>query len=367
MNRLIISLIFLLIPLTSGAQEVKVLTDAVSLRNLPEGEIVKTINGGETRFLFNKYSFWGKLSKGWVNLDYVDYTLPDYVTTGHVKLKIAVVTSPCEAETDNGSIFLEENSVILLGTEKEDEVFGWYKKTPVAVKKENVYVEDVTFNIASLNKTLKIYSDYGKTFEFLPGEVILIDNNNRVLYKDHLWNTVEFEMLKSKEVDISSLEEEINHLIDIFNGAKYSAPISERIGYYAKLLPVDYSSFEVLKTPQGVGLKVKLKYQFFYRDGKPVEGRKTRLILKKSNFNFWKTISDMCFGSGVNKFVEIEVYRFDGEGGFSKEGFIASSYHYYKDGKLKTLEDFINYSESEFSDDLWFFADEVYERLENGN
>ena len=70
MNRLLFVLIFIMIPLTSFSQELKVLIDAVSVRNFPDGEIVRTINGGETETLFNKYSFWGKISKGWINLDY---------------------------------------------------------------------------------------------------------------------------------------------------------------------------------------------------------------------------------------------------------------------------------------------------------
>ena len=366
MNRLFLVLSFIMIPLTSFSQELKVLIDAVSVRNFPDGEIVRTINGGETEALFNKYSLWGKISKGWINLDYANYSLPDYTTTGQVELRVAVVTSPCKAETDNGFISLEENSAVLLGKEEGDEIFGWYKGTPIAVKRENVHVENVIFRIASLNRPLKLYSEDGKTLKVLPGEAVLIDENGRVLYESYFWSNSEFEESEVRDLDIASLEEEINHLIDIFNGAKYSSPISERIGYYVKLLPVDVSSFEVLKTSDGVGLKIRFKYQFFYRDGEPVRGRKTRLILKKSNFNFWKTVSKLCFDSGVNKFVEIEVYRFDGEGDFLKEGFIASSYQYYKEKKLFTLDDFINNSESEFSDDLWFFADEVYERLEDG-
>ncbi|MEO2064870.1 MAG: hypothetical protein ABGX17_00005, partial [Desulfurobacteriaceae bacterium] len=92
-----------------------------------------------------------------------------------------------------------------------------------------------------------------------------------------------------------------------------------------------------------------------------------RLFLKRSNFEFWKKLTENLFNSGVNKFVEIDVYRFDGNGGFEKGGFVASSYHNFKEGKIKDYESFVENSESNLIEDLWFFADQVYERLEGGN
>ncbi|MEO2068718.1 MAG: hypothetical protein ABGX27_04325 [Desulfurobacteriaceae bacterium] len=367
MKKLFFTLLFVLFPVISFSQEVKILIDAVSVRDSVNGEIVRTLNSGEKEELFNVYGYWGKVKGGWLNLDYTDYSFPDFSVTAEVKLSIGVVLVHSKAETDSGEIELKPNDVIFFKTEKNGKIFGLFNKKAVAINLNDIELKELNFKVVNLNRPVKLFSESGEETVVFPGETVLFEEGGKVLYKNHLWASFLFTDIKTKEPSLTSLEEEINHLIDIFNSAKYSSPISERIGYYVKLLPVDVNSFEVLETPTGLGLKIRLKYQFFYKDGKPVKGRKTRFILKKSNFNFWKTISELCFRYGVNKFVEIEVYRFNGENDFEKEGFIASSYHYYKENKLSSLSDFINNSESEFSNDLWFFADEVYERLENGD
>lgn len=367
MRILLLILSVIIIPIPSLSQELKVLTDAISVRSFPDGKIIRTLDYGKTEHLLNRYSFWGRSVKGWINLDYTDYTFPEYRKMGKIKLRIAIVDAPCKAETDNGSVSLERGNTILVGREIRSRILGWYNGIPIAVERKNVHLENLVFNVVSLNRPLNLYSTDGRTATVLPGKTVSVTENGKVLYKGYLWSKSAFEKPTVKNINLRSLEKVINHLIDIFNAAKYSSPISERIGYYVKLLPINTNSFTALKTSDGIGLKIKLRYEFFYRNGEPVTGRKTRLILKKSNFDFWKTVFKQCFDSGINKFVEIDVYRFDGKSNFSKEGFIASSYHYYKDGKLSKLNDFIKNAESDFSNDLWFFADDVYERVEDGN
>ena len=367
MKKLLLTFLFSLLPVVAFSQEVKVLIDVVSIEDSIDGEIIKTINSGEKEKLLNIYGYWGRLKDGWINLDYTDFSFPDFYKISEVKLTVGIVLVPSKAETDSGEIELKPNDVIFFKVEKEGKVYGLFKGEAIAIDANNVEVKELNLKVVNLNRPIKLFSENGNETVVLPGKTLLLEDKGKVIYKNHLWTSFSFADKRNKELSLTSLEDEINHLIDIFNSAKYSSPISERIGYYVKLLPVEVNSFEVLETPTGIGLKIRFKYQFFYKDGKPVKGRKTRFILKKSNFNFWKTISELCFRYGVNKFVEIEVYRFNGENDFEKEGFIASSYHYYKENKLSTLNDFINNSESDFSDDLWFFADEVYERLENGD
>jgi hypothetical protein len=206
----------------------------------------------------------------------------------------------------------------------------------------------------------------GKTLTLKPGTVVLVDElSGEVLFSGELWERIEFPAAQT-EPQVNAILEEVNHLVDIFNSAKYSSPIAERLGYYVKLLPVEERDLELVPTGNGYGLKVALRYQLFYRSGKPIKTRKTRLIFKKSNFEFWRKITEICFNYGVSRFVELDIYRYNGEG-FSKEGFVAASFNVYKLGYLTTTKDFMENAESELSEDLWFFADEVYERLENDN
>jgi hypothetical protein len=337
-------------PSVYGA-EFEVLTEATSVRSLPNGEIVGTLEKGERKELYGKFSFWGKEREGWVNLDFTEVNLPDFTVTGRLKLRLL--------ERDSGE-------VVIVSGEDEGSIYGVFKGKPVAISKSEESSEPraYEFQIAVLNKSGRLVSSLGKELPLKPGTAILIDPfTGRVLFSGKLWERIEF-LKESSEPQVEAILEEVNHLVDIFNSAKYSSPIAERLGYYVKILPVEEGDITLVPTGDGYGIRLSLRYQLFYRDGKPIKTRKTRLIFKKSNFEFWRKVTETCFNYGVNKFVELDVYRYDGEG-FTKEGFIASSYNVYKLGYLSTTKDFMDNAESELSEDLWFFADQVYERLED--
>ncbi|RUM44564.1 MAG: hypothetical protein DSY35_01875 [Desulfurobacterium sp.] len=333
--------------------EFKVLTKATSVRSLPDGEIVGTLEEGKEEELYGRFSFWGKGREGWVNLDFTEVNLPDFTVTGRLNLRLV--------ERDSGE-------VIIVSSEDADSIYGVLKGKPVAVSKSEESSEPVEyeFQIAVLNRRGILVSPTGRELPLKPGTVVLIDPvTGKVLFSGELWERLEFKKV-SLEPEVDSILEEVNHLVDIFNSAKYSSPIAERLGYYVKVLPVEGEDISLVPTGDGYGVKLSLKYQLFYRDGRPVKTRKTRLIFKKSNFEFWRKVTEVCFNYGVTKFVEIDVYRYDGEN-FKEEGFVASSYNVYKLGKLSTTEDFMENAESELSEDLWFFADRVYEELEDGD
>ena len=339
-----------------GEGSLKVLTQALSVRETPGGKFVETVNKGQVLPLLNLLNYWGRSERGWVNCDFTDYELPLFKVTGRIELTVARIVEP-EGE-------LKEGDAVMVYRELPDTVIGLFKGRPVEVGKEKVAVEKEEFEIAVANYPLLLSDSRGSRVKVKAGTPLL-KGLSHYLYGGHLWERAE-RLKEESELNREELLKEVNRLIDIFNSVKLSSPLSERLGYYVKTLPVKSEDLTVVKTPTGVGVFVKLKYQFITKDGRVITGRKTRLFLKRSNFEFWRKLTDELFNSGVNKFVEIDVYRFDGEGGFEEGGFVASSYHLFKEGKLKDYESFVESSESNLSEDLWFFADQVYERLESG-
>jgi len=343
----------------AGAQaqeegSLKVLTEAVSVRENPQGQFVETVGKGEELPLNNLFKFWGKSEKGWVNTDYGDYGFPLWKRTGQIELTVAEVVEPAgELKPGDGIVVVEE---------KEDRVIGLWKNQPVEVDKDRVAVRKEEFEIVVPNFPVRLKDDEGGVIEVKAGTPLL-KGYESFLYGGHFWDEAE-KIKEEGTVNGEELLKRINEVVDIFNSVKLSSPLSERLGYFVKTLPVRREDLKVVKTPTGTGAYLNLRYQFVTKDGKVIEGRKSRFFLKRSNYEFWRKLTEEAFNSGLNKFFEIDIYRFDGKGGFEKGGFVASSYHLFKEGKLKDWESFIENSESNVSEDLWFFADEVYERLE---
>ena len=345
----------------AGAQaqeegSLKVLTEAVSVRENPEGQFVETVGKGEVLPLNNLFEFWGKGEKGWVNTDYGDYNFPLWKRTGQIELQVAEVVEPAGE--------LKPGDAVIVVKEKRDRVIGLWRNQPVEVGKESVAVRKEEFEIVVPNFPVELKDDEGMVVEVKAGTPLL-KGYESFLYNGHFWDEAE-RVKEERVVNREELLKEINRLIDIFNSVKLSSPLSERLGYFVKTLPVRSEDLQIVETPTGTGAFVKVRYQFVTKDGRVIEGRKTRFFLKKSNYEFWRKLTEEAFNSGLNKFFEIDVYRFDGKGGFEKGGFVASSYHLFKEGKLKDWKSFLENSESNLSEDLWFFADEVYERLEGG-
>ncbi len=337
--------------------EMKVLTPALSVRETPNGRFVETVNGGTELPLLNLLDYWGRSQRGWVNCDFTDYALPPFKVTGHIELTVAKVVEPTQG--------LKEGDAVVVYRELQDSVIGLFKGEPVELGKEKVVVEKREFEVAVSNYPLILTDEKGNKVK-VKGGTPLLRENSLYLYKGHLWSGAE-RLKEETALDREELLREINRLIDIFNSVKLSSPLSERLGYYVKTLPVKNRDLKIVKTPTGTGVLVDLRYQFVMKDGRIITGRKTRLFLKRSNFEFWRKLTEELFNRGVNKFVEIDVYRFNGEDGFEEEGFVASSYHLFKEKAPQNYETFVDCSESNLSEDLWFFADQVYERLEGEN
>ncbi len=321
--RLILLCFFLMFGSNALSQEFKVASTGASLRDLPFGRIEKTLKEGETGNLTEIYSFWGKTKGGWINLDYTEYSFPPYRETGKLVLNYKIA--------DNGTV-----------------VFSDFKKG--------------SFSVIVLNR--KAVLSNGTERIVLNAGTSLLKFEGGFIYKSRFYTNLSFPE-SFTEVNLQELLKSLNRIIGIFNSAKMSSPLSERLGYFVKTLPLKESDLKLIKLSDGIALRVFVKYEFFQKDGSPILGRKTRLFLKKSNYEFWRHLSEVAFKNGINKFVDIQVLRYDGKGSFENCGFVASSYHLFKDGILKDWKSFLENSESSLSDDLWFFADRVYERLEN--
>jgi len=350
-----VSLLLSLSAASAQEGEIGVLTEALSIRETPEGRFLGTLSRGDRLPIKNFFKFWAMGERGWVNSDYGDYTFPQWKRTGQITLKIAKVVEPIGE--------LKPKDVIIVAKEEEDRVIGLWQNEAVEVGKENLEVGRETFEIVVSNFDAEL-TDANMRATVKAGTPLL-KGSEGFLFKGHLWSSAR-RAREEKVLNVSELLKEINRLIDIFNSVKLSSPLSERLGYFVKTLPVRSEDLKLVKTQSGVGAFVKLRHQFITKDGRVIKGRKTRFFLKKSNYEFWRKLTEEAFNSGLNKFFEIDIYRFDGEGGFEKGGFVASSYHLFKEDKLKDWESFVENSESNISEDLWFFADEVYERLESG-
>ena len=359
MKKLLIALLTVL-PAISNAQELKVVSSAVSIRQLPMGKLEKTLNNGETAPLENIHSFWGKTDNGWVNLDYTSFNFPLFTETGKLPLKFILFTSPRNINNLN----LGENDVIYVAREKDGQAACVFRNKVFVIPLSNLNVESATFSIVVVNRKATL-SDGFNSVEVKPGTALLKGNGGFV-FQNHFYSNLEPEEKFPTYVNTDLVLKEVNRLVDIFNSAKLSSPLADRLGYYVKTLPVRDSDLKLIRTEDGgLGITVNLRYKFFLKNGEPIIGRKTRLFLKKSNYEFWRKLTEELFKSGIDKFVDIRIYRFDGENSFENCGFVDSSYHLYKSGKLENWRDFLDASESSLSDDLWFFADQVYERLED--
>ncbi len=357
--RSFLSALVLLFPIVSAAQEFQVVSSAVSIRQVPMGQIEKTLSEGERAPLTSLFTFWGKTEGGWVNLDYTDFNFPFEKVMGELPLKFAVISLP---KTISG-IELKENDVLYIAKIEDGQAVCLFKNRAFLVPEKDLNVESATFSVVVVNGGA-LLSDGENSVKLKPGTALL-KGNGGYLYRNHYYSSLE-PLKTSKNVDVDAVLKEINRLIDIFNSAKLSSPLADRLGYYVKTLPVKDSDLKIVRTQDGgVGAVVNLRYKFFLKDGEPITGRKTRLFLKESNYEFWRKLTEKLFDSGINKFVDIKIYRFDGSDSYENCGFVDSSYHLYKLGYLKDWKSFLKNSESNLNDDLWFFADEVYERLEN--
>ena len=358
MRKFLLSLL-LLLPAVSHSQEFNVVASAVSVRQTPMGQIEKTLNKGERAPLTSLLTFWGKTENGWVNLDYTSFNFPLEKVMGELPLKFVLITSP---ENLNG-LDLKENDVLYVAKVKDGKAVCIFRNRAFLVPKKDLNVESGNFSVVVINRRA-ILSDGVNSIAIKPGTALL-KGNGGYFYRNHYYTSLE-PVKKNADLDVDSILKKTNRLIDIFNSAKLSSPLADRLGYYVKTLPVKDSDLEVVKTDDGgIGVVVNLKYKFFLKNGKPITDRKTRLFLKESNYEFWRRLSEEFFRSGVDKFVDLRIYRFNGKDSFEDCGFVDSSYHLYKLGYLKNWKSFLENSESNLSDDLWFFADEVYERLEN--
>lgn len=358
MKRLLSALV-LLFPAVSVAQEFQVISSAASIRQVPMGQIEKTLSEGDRAPLSTLFTFWGKTESGWVNLDYTSFQFPLEKVIGELSLKFALVTTPMEV---NG-LDLKENDVLYVAKIEKGSALCVFRNRAFLVPEKDLNIEDDTFSVVVVNRGA-LLTDGINSVELKPG-IALLKGSGGYIYRNHYYTSLKVQK-DSRDLDLDAVLKEINRIIDIFNSAKFSSPLADRLGYYVKTLPVKDSDLKIVRTDDGgIGAVVYLRYKFFLKGGEPITGRRTRLFLKKSNYEFWRKLTKELFDSGVNKFVDIRVFRFDGKSSYENCGFVDSSYHLYSLGYLKDWKSFLSNSESNLSDDLWFFADEVYERLEN--
>jgi hypothetical protein len=215
-----------------------------------------------------------------------------------------------------------------------------------------------TLKVAVANVNIPVERE-GEESVIGAGESFLL-NGTEIIYQGKNWS---FKEISKKKPDLKEIVEKMNRLIDEFNSAKKTSAIAERFGYFVKTLPVKMSDLKLVELSDGFGLRMNLKYITVLKSGRIVETRRTRLILKRSNFELWRRLSEVAFSSGINKFVEISVLRYAPKRGFENMGFIAEGYSFFREGLLNDIDGFMDASEYEFSEDLWFFEEEIYERV----
>lgn len=361
---LLFALLVVLLPSALLASSVKVLVPQVALRSSPGGMPIGSLRKGDSRQLIGRFAFWGFTGKGWLNLDYTDANFEHFTELGALDLKVLPV-GDVKATTGAETTYIPPCSVLIATQRQGDYIVGLWQNTPVAVPLAMVAQEPRTvhFKIVAPGKELFLRTGSGDSAVVEAGTPLLLnEEDGSILYAGRLWTQFTFSP-EPLTVDTDAILRSVNRLVNIFNSARLSSPVVERLGYYAKVLPVTQGDVETLPAGDRVAVKLKLRYRLFYRNGKPVKGRRTRLILRKSSYEFWRKIVETCFQHGVTAFVELDILRFNG-GSFETQGFIASGYHTFASGELSDTEEFLDNAELNLSKDLWFFVEEVYERLE---
>ncbi|WP_457570215.1 hypothetical protein [Desulfurobacterium sp.] len=359
---------------TALADTATVMIDSLSIRNKPDGEIVETIDKNSTSPVFNYYENWARNDRGWIDSDFtkITETSPNVLFTETIKGKFLLINKDTEGTTKTGKITLNAGKVYPVILIKGNTAVIQTEKGITAVSRKFTTVFNGEFPAGVVLKNASLINpETGREITFLKKGTFCIKlKDNLFLINGYAGNIVPVSTPSNAYLPISSILNKLNMVIDTFNSARVSSAITERLGYFPKVLPLTEDDIETVTLEDGKkGVFVNIKYLFYDLDGSEIKDRKTRLILKKGNEVFWQKLAKEVFESSSNvKFIQLNILRFNGKGSFEKKGFVAVGVTDYKNGICDAPpEQFMDKTESELSEDLWFFANEVYERIENGN
>ncbi len=359
---------------TALADTATVMIDSLSIRNKPDGEIVETIDKNSTSPVFNYYENWARNDRGWIDSDFtkITETSPNVLFTETIKGKFLLINKDTEGTTKTGKITLNAGKVYPVILIKDNTAVIQTEKGITAVSRKFTTVFNGEFPAGVVLKNASLINpETGREITFLKKGTFCIKlKDNLFLINGYAGNIVPVSTPSNAYLPISSILNKLNMVIDTFNSARVSSAITERLGYFPKVLPLTEDDIETVTLEDGKkGVFVNIKYLFYDLDGSEIKDRKTRLILKKGNEVFWQKLAKEVFESSSNvKFIQLNILRFNGKGSFEKKGFVAVGVTDYKNGICDAPpEQFMDKTESELSEDLWFFANEVYERIENGN
>ncbi|WP_022847100.1 MULTISPECIES: hypothetical protein [unclassified Desulfurobacterium] len=373
-NIALATIIFGLFNTTAVADTATVMIDSLSVRTKPKGEIVETIDKNSQIPVFNYYKNWIRSQNGWTDSDFtkLEENLPDVLFTEEIKGKFILINKEKNGLSRTGKTVLKAGKVYPVVTLKGDVAVVQTEKGPVSFSTDFTTLLSGQFPAGILMKNASLISpETGREIAFIKKGTFCIKlKDNLFLVNGIAGNLVPIHSSQNSYFSISTLLNKLNMVIDTFNSARVSSAITERLGYFPKVLPLTEKDVRSVSLENGKrGIFVDLRYLFYDLDGSEIKDRKTRLILKKGNEVFWQKLAKEIFESSSNiKFVQLNILRFNGNGNFAKKGFVAVGVTDYRNGICDAPpEQFMDRTESELSEDLWFFANEVYERVENGN
>ncbi|OMH40630.1 hypothetical protein [Desulfurobacterium indicum] len=359
---------------TALADTATVMIDSLSIRNKPDGEIVETIDKNSTSPVFNYYKNWARNNRGWIDSDFtkITETSPNILFTETIKGKFLLINKDMEGSTKIGKITLNAGKVYPVILIKNDIAVIQTERGITAIPRKFTTIFNGKFPAGVILKNASLINpETGREITFLKKGTFCIKlKDNLFIINGYAGNIVPISTSSNAYLPISSILNKLNMVIDTFNSARVSSAITERLGYFPKVLPLTEDDIKTVTLENGKkGVFVNIKYLFYDLDGSEIKDRKTRLILKKGNEVFWQKLSKEVFRSSSNvKFIQLNIFRFNGKGSFEKKGFVAVGITDYKNGICDAPpEQFMDRTESELSEDLWFFANQVYERVENGN
>ena len=353
-----------------AATNAQVMIDSLSVREQPEGELVETLDKNTKITYQNRYHNWINTPHGWLNSDFTKLiSQNNFLFTEKIEGTFALIEENLEGVSLKGKEFLNEGSVFpVIKSEKGVAVIekGGEK---IAVPTNKIKIEKGIFSSGIILKNGMLISEKGKTLFFIKAGTPFIKIGNFIAVNGKFGNFVPV-IPQEGYISVSNILSKVNIVVDTFNSARISSAITERLGYFPKVIPVTPEDINVVNLEEGKkGVFLNIKYMFYDLDGSEIKDRKTRLILKRGNEVFWEKVSKEIFTLNPSiKFVQINIFRYNGKGNFEKKGFVAVGITDFKNGICDAPpEKFMERTESELSEDLWFFANEVYERVENGN
>ncbi|SNR86303.1 hypothetical protein [Desulfurobacterium atlanticum] len=364
------AMIFIGVVSAKATTTAQVMIDSISIRKQPEGEIVGTLDKNTEITYQNRYNNWINTSSGWLNSDFTKLSPQNsFLFTEKIEGTFTLIEESLEGVSLYGKEILKEGSIFPVIKSEKGITIIEKKGEKIAVPTSKIKIEKGTFPAGIILKNGTLISEKGKTLSFIKEKTPFIKIGNFIAVNGKFGNFIPITP-KVNHISASSILSKVNILVDTFNSARISSAITERLGYFPKVLPITPEDIHIVNLEEErKGVFLNIKYMFYDLDGSKMKDRKTRLILKRGNEVFWEKVSKEVFSLSPSvKFVQINIFRYDGKGNFEKKGFVAVGITDFKKGICDAPpEKFMEKTESELSEDLWFFANEVYERVENGN